>query len=78
MNFQEWLIDEKKYSNKGSGDVISRMKRIKRILGKDEMDENSLMELQGTSEFATLSMNVKSQLRRAIRLFLEFKSNDKQ
>lgn len=78
MNFQEWLINNKKYSNKGSGDVISRMKRIKRILGKDEVDENSLMELQGKSEFAQLSMNVKSQLRRSIRLFLEFKSTDKQ
>lgn len=72
--FKEWLIQEKGFSKKGSNDVISRLKRVYSILSISEISKKSINSLENNSEFKTLSMSVRSQLRRAIKLYDEYSS----
>lgn len=73
MNFSEWLIKEKEYSLKASHDVASRLKRVQSLLGVEEIPQNAVERLEAVANFKILSMSVKSQLRRASKLYLEYK-----
>lgn len=74
MGFNEWLMQEKGFSLKVSHDIASRLKRVQKFLDTDKIHEGSLSGLEAISEFKDLSMSVKSQLRRAIRLYNEFQA----
>ena len=73
MNFSELLENNKDMSHKSSHDVASRLKRAMNILNVEDIDVKDLKLLEEKEEFQALSMTVKSQLRRAIRLYKEFK-----
>lgn len=75
MNFSEWLENNKGMSRKSSHDAASRLKRAMSILGTEDICSEDLNKLEGKEEFQALSMTVKSQLRRSIRLYAEFKTN---
>jgi len=75
-DFKNWLLTNKKISTKSAADVLSRLSRAKAIVGV-EIDnipiDEILMYLARQSEFGTLSVSVKSQLRRALKLYDEFR-----
>lgn len=75
MNFSEWLENNKGMSHKSSHDVASRLKRVMTILGVEDIATEVLDALEEKGEFQALSMTVKSQLRRSVRLYTEYKAN---
>lgn len=78
MILKEWLINEKKYTNRSASDVNSRIQRIKRLLNTEVIDKTTESKLNDNKDFLKLSCSVKSQLRIAIRIFLEFKEKNEK
>ena len=74
-DFLNWLVVEKKMSQRSAKDVISRCKRVCKILGIEKIDLDSAEKLLQNDEYKANSMFVKSQLKRAITLFTEFKED---
>lgn len=74
MEFNEWLVQKKEFSEKGSHDAASRLKRVCTILGTSEIPEDALSKLERNNDFKALSMCVKSQLRRTTKLYSEYLS----
>lgn len=70
----EWLMNDKKMSIRSAKDVISRCSRVYRMLNIDSIDSDTLEKLQKNEEFKTNSMFIKSQLKRAVALYLEFEN----
>lgn len=74
MDFNLWLTSEKNYSDRAARDVQSRLKRALAFANHKIVSEETLPALEKNQEFRALSMSVKSQLRRAIRLYREYNS----
>lgn len=72
MDFREWLIKEKKYSERSSKDVLSRLRRVNTLANEDVIDNTTLDKLINLEEFKVLSVSIRSQLKRAIRLNMEY------
>jgi len=70
--FLDWLQQEKSMNIRSAKDVVSRLKRAMIIINNTEVTNESLQLLNSKSEFLSLSMSVKSQLRRSITLYSEF------
>lgn len=70
--FLTWLLENKNMSIRSARDVISRLKRVLLIIHCDELDDTSIHLLNTKSDFLDLSISVKSQLRRAASLYIEF------
>ncbi|MEG1835900.1 MAG: DNA cytosine methyltransferase [Oscillospiraceae bacterium] len=70
--FYDWLILEKNMSVRSAKDVISRYKRVERIIGTHHKDIISVYLLTESAKYAELSMFIKSQLKRAATLYSEF------
>lgn len=68
----EWLIAEKHMSTRSAKDVLSRCGRVYRMLGVETIDRDCLEKLQENEQFKASSMFIKSQLKRAVVLCLEF------
>lgn len=76
MNNEElllWLIKSKKMSQRAAKDVLSRCGRIYRMLDINELDSSSMGQLIACDEYQNCSMFIKSQLKRTITLYLEYK-----
>ena len=78
MEFREWLIKEKQYSDKSSRDVQSRLKRAVLLSGEKEITSEILAKLEANTAFKELSLSVKSQIRRAVKLYHEYLSINKR
>ena len=75
-NFKDWLISKKAFKERSARDVISRIRRAKRIQKSEEKPSAEfIIELEKNKSFLLLSISVRSQLRRAIKLLNEF-NND--
>ena len=70
--FYNWLVETKLLSNRSAKDVISRCKRIKNILHTNSLEKFSSEQLSESEEFNSLSMFIKSQLKRALVLWKEY------
>ena len=70
--FSEWLVETKCLTERSSRDVVSRLKRVLVLINKSEITEDTLQMLENNNEFQVLSMSVKSQLRRSVRLYFEY------
>lgn len=71
--FENWLVVEKSYSNRAARDVVSRCKRSERILHcAKRLDSYYVFLLQQQTEYQALSATVKSQIKRAVNLQLEY------
>lgn len=70
--FKQWLQHEKGMSMRSAADVISRCKRIRKMTKTDSIGDNTVAALAETEVFASLSSCIKSQLKRAVTLYLEF------
>ena len=75
-DFSAWLGSNQNASSKRSlGDVVSRVRRLNNMLTFPvTVTPGYLTELSENDEFSSLSPSVKSQLRRAANLFIEFLS----
>ena len=76
MDFREWLINKKKYSKRVSGDIVSRASRVKRMLNDNNIDSSAIEKIEKLHDYDILSYVVKCQLKKTIKLYLEFE-NDK-
>ena len=70
-NFKNWPNDSKSYTSPTKSNIVSRIKRANKIL-PIVFEPVYLFNLGQIEEFKTLSVNVKSQIRRAIRIYFEF------
>lgn len=72
--FASWLVAEKGMGARSAGDAVSRLSRADGILPLSSAQSPSvyLALLEETETFASLRTDVKSQLRRAVRLYAEF------
>ena len=71
--FKTWLEENTSYSGAVIRDTISRLKRADSILELSE-EEVYLFYLERKPEFKALSMSVKSQIKKAVRLYLTHKN----
>ena len=74
-DFKLWQQNFKHISHKVSMDNASRVKRALSILGAESIVADSLNHLETNSNFRELSVSVKSQIRRAVRLYIEYNTN---
>ena len=70
--FKKWLQDEKKMSVRSAKDVVSRCRRINKITKDDTIDDKTIEILIETDAFDDMSTFIKSQLKRAATLYIEF------
>lgn len=70
--FKQWLQDEKNMSIRSATDVVSRCKRVNRMTDMDKIDDKTVEILVETESYADMSSFIKSQLKRAATLYMEF------
>lgn len=74
QNFKIWLTNSEKYSIKTVENIISRIQRVNRFK-KIDMNEDIdlyLLILSKNGKFKMLSSSVKSQLKKAVKLYYQF------
>ena len=69
--FKKWLAENTLYSNAVISDIASRMKRADSIVPW-EPTSIYLFRLEQSNDFQRLSVSVKSQIRRAIKCYVQF------
>ena len=74
--FKIWLCNNKKYTERSARDVCSRLKRVCIILGQENVENCNIDDLESNEDFKELTMSVRSQLRKSVRLFFEYKDRD--
>ena len=72
MDFIDWLQKEKNYQKKTSHDIVSRLKRVKQLLGTIDEPIAALNKIEKNDDFKCLTHSVRSQLRKALRLYDEY------
>lgn len=72
IKFYKWLQQNQDMNDRSAKDVISRLKRTLSIIGNTDIPCDALQLLKEKEVFMSLSVTVKSQLRRAVKLYLEF------
>lgn len=76
-NFKLWLTENKEYSAKTIGNIVSRLKRADSILPWTN-DTVYLFLLEQADEFKKISESVRSQIRKAVKLYFEFNNKPKE
>ena len=71
VEFKTWLDKKTNYTKVTKSNIVSRLKRADRI-NPIVVEDVYLFNLSNQPEFQDMSVSVKSQIRRAIRLYLEF------
>lgn len=74
--FLDWLVVNKKMTQRSAKDVLSRCKRVLRIIDKDVIHKGTLEQLNASEEFNAKSVFIKSQLRRAVNLLCEYEDGN--
>ncbi len=70
--FVEWLSTEKALGIRSAKDVASRYGRVTRLLGTEELGEDAIDLLKENLDFQNSSTFIRSQLKRAVSLYIEF------
>ena len=70
--FKLWLKSNTAYSDAVIGDVLSRIKRADGMLCWDDAD-TYLFYLEREERFGALSGSVRSQIRKAVKLYAEYR-----
>ena len=73
MEFSDWLRMSYGYSSLAIKDTISRVGRSNKIVPLDPTNEKEYIK-RLDDETASLSKNIRSQLKRAVKLYFEFLS----
>ncbi len=74
-SFKEWLRSNTSYSDNVIGDTVSRIKRADNILHWND-EETYIFYLEKEHEFIRLSVSVRSQLRKAVKLYSTYIKED--
>lgn len=69
--FKIWLDDNTTYTSATKSNVVSRLKRANMILPV-ETENVYLFNLSQEKEFQSLTVSVKSQVRRAVKLYFQY------
>ena len=69
--FKQWLKEETDYSDAVIGDMGSRIKRADKILEWNG-EETYFFYLEKTEEFQQLTVSVKSQIKKSVKLYIEY------
>lgn len=75
--FKEWLKINTSYSVSVVSDISSRIKRADRMLEWNEEDIYQY-RLEQLDEYKKLSVSVRSQIKRAVKLYSEFWLSQKE
>lgn len=76
--FRAWLLNEKKLTKRTSSDIISRCCRSVSFFDSEGVDfynceiDEIIMKLERLESFVRLGVSLKSQLRRAFKLYYEY------
>ncbi|WP_332115747.1 DNA cytosine methyltransferase, partial [Escherichia coli] len=76
--FRAWLLNEKKLTKRTSSDIISRCCRGVSFFDSEGVDfynceiDEIIMKLERLESFVRLGVSLKSQLRRAFKLYYEY------
>lgn len=76
-NFKHWLMTTTSYSPKTISNVVSRLKRADSILPWYN-DEVYVFHLEQNKTFQSLSTSVRSQIKKAVKLFFEYNNDEKE
>lgn len=76
--FKQWLQDEKNMSIRSATDVVSRCKRINRMMEDEDINDRTVSILIEMESYDNMSSFIKSQLKRAATLYLEFSKEAKR
>lgn len=68
LGFKKWLFENTTFSNAVVSDVSSRVKRADRIIPFDN-DDYYQFKLENNSDYKSLSVSVRSQIKRAVALY---------
>lgn len=74
-DFRAWLRETQCYTDRSAGNVVSRLKRVRKLIGpvmRFHGTVDAVHALEKEPEFPRFSSSVKSQLKRAIYLHSEF------
>lgn len=71
MMFKDWLSENTNYSKAVISDMASRMKRADKIVTW-EPTTIYLYKLEQSDSFKKLGVSVKSQMRKAVKSYIEF------
>jgi len=69
--FKEWLAENTEFKKTTKSNIVSRLKRADDILPLKE-EQIYLFNLSQEKEFQSLTVSVKSQVRRAIKLYFQY------
>lgn len=70
-NFKIWLLDNRQYSNRTIGNMVCRFKRANVML-KWFNNPIYFYQLEQTKAFQELSGDIKSQIKKSVKLYFEF------
>lgn len=70
ISFKEWLINHG-YESRVAGDIVSRAKRADSLMEWNG-EETYLFFLEQKIAFKDLTVSVRSQLRKAVKLYQEY------
>ena len=78
VKFLEWLSTEKSMGTRSAKDVVSRCSRVSRLLRIEELGVDTIDLLKENEEFQNSSTFIRSQLKRAVSLYVEFQEAQKK
>lgn len=79
IEFIDWLQHNYCYTPLAAKDVVSHLSRCNRIISlQDQSHKEYLMQIEAQEDFNNLSKSIRSQLRRAITLYYEYKQQGSQ
>ena len=70
-DFRQWLLSNTTYSNRVVSNIVCRLNRADRM-HPVRPEEIYLFELEHTDEFNRISVTVKSQIRKAVKLYFQY------
>lgn len=74
-NFQKWLDANSAYTKETKSNIVSRLRRADKLIPVIN-DPVYLFNLSQCAEFTELSVSVKSQMRRAVRMYHNYLENE--
>ena len=75
--FVQWLREKRQYSDRTISNVFSRIRRAQKFLPNREIDKYMVTDLESIPEYMELSSDIRSQIKKAIRLWLDFEDSSK-
>ncbi len=70
--YHAWLEEVMSITKRGANDVVSRLRRAMKLLDVNTIDETTIDALIANLEFQSFNSVIKSQIKRAVSLYLEF------